>query len=364
MPHSFRLSIGRTTRTGRAQKTFCRRLHICCGFSANDSGDAGGDPHYVLDTVRRRGAGGQLTRMGNGASVPQPVADGRRWLECSENGVTVTSNSPGAMVPDLEYQLKEKQMIIARQEDELDELRGAVRERDDELIKLRAEIHKLKSVLQVTVHKDGKPDILSTIQERPSVGGQEARSKKQGVSGESSNLPGGVGAIQIKHFDKDFRSKQLIKDAILDNDFLKNLDSTQIWEMVNCMYEKRIQKDHYIIKESEAGQALYVSAEGELEVSKDGKILGIMAAGRAFGELAILYNCTRTASVKALSEARIWVLDRRVFQAVMMKSGIQRRNENMQFLQRGLNPEWRLFLPVPKPPSKIPPETASDLALY
>jgi cGMP-dependent protein kinase len=38
--------------------------------------------------------------------------------------------------------------------------------------------------------------------------------------------------------------------------------------------------------------------EGELEVSKDGKVLGTMAGGRAFGELAILYNCTRTASVR------------------------------------------------------------------
>ena len=39
-------------------------------------------------------------------------------------------------------------------------------------------------------------------------------------------------------------------------------------------------------------------SEGDLEVSKDGNVLGIMSPGRAFGELAILYNCTRTASVK------------------------------------------------------------------
>ena len=39
-------------------------------------------------------------------------------------------------------------------------------------------------------------------------------------------------------------------------------------------------------------------SEGELEVAKDGHVLGTMAGGRAFGELAILYNCTRTASVK------------------------------------------------------------------
>jgi cGMP-dependent protein kinase len=31
---------------------------------------------------------------------------------------------------------------------------------------------------------------------------------------------------------------------------------------------------------------------------KDGIVLGTMGPGRAFGELAILYNCTRTASIR------------------------------------------------------------------
>lgn len=39
-------------------------------------------------------------------------------------------------------------------------------------------------------------------------------------------------------------------------------------------------------------------SEGEFEVLKNNKVLGKMTGGKAFGELAILYNCTRTASVK------------------------------------------------------------------
>ena len=48
----------------------------------------------------------------------------------------------------------------------------------------------------------------------------------------------------------------------------------------------------------ELGSHLYVSAEGEYEVIKDGKVLGRLGVGKAFGELAILYNCKRTASIK------------------------------------------------------------------
>lgn len=42
-------------------------------------------------------------------------------------------------------------------------------------------------------------------------------------------------------------------------------------------------------------------SEGEVDVLKEGKVLGKMGPGKAFGELAILYNCTRTASVKGTS---------------------------------------------------------------
>lgn len=95
-----------------------------------------------------------------------------------------------------------------------------------------------------------------------------------------------------------YRSKQLIKDAILDNDFLKNLDSCQIREIVDSMYPRGYQKGTYVIREGDNGAHLFVSAEGEYEVIKDGNVLGRMGTGKAFGELAILYNCTRTASIR------------------------------------------------------------------
>ena len=40
--------------------------------------------------------------------------------------------------------------------------------------------------------------------------------------------------------------------------------------------------------------------EGKVEVTKDGHSLCTMGSGKVFGELAILYNCTRTATVTGL----------------------------------------------------------------
>ena len=39
-------------------------------------------------------------------------------------------------------------------------------------------------------------------------------------------------------------------------------------------------------------------SEGKVEVSREGKFLSIMPPGKVFGELAILYNCKRTATIK------------------------------------------------------------------
>ena len=94
------------------------------------------------------------------------------------------------------------------------------------------------------------------------------------------------------------RAKQLIKDAVMENDFLKNLDAGQVREIVDSMYPREFDRGSYVIREGDAGSHLYVSADGELEVIQGDRVLGRMGPGKAFGELAILYNCTRTASVK------------------------------------------------------------------
>ena len=57
-------------------------------------------------------------------------------------------------------------------------------------------------------------------------------------------------------------------------------------------------KGSLIIKEGDIGSIVYVMEEGKVEVSREGKFLSVMSAGKLFGELAILYNCQRTATIK------------------------------------------------------------------
>lgn len=65
-----------------------------------------------------------------------------------------------------------------------------------------------------------------------------------------------------KHLVSVRRSRELIKSAILDNDFMKNLDMTQIREIVDCMYPVQYAAKSLIIKEGDVGSIVYVM-EGE-----------------------------------------------------------------------------------------------------
>lgn len=77
------------------------------------------------------------------------------------------------------------------------------------------------------------------------------------------------------------------------NDFLKQLAKEQVIELVECMFEMRARSGQWIIQEGEPGDRLFVIAEGQAQVSREGQQLGQLGPGTVMGELAILYNCTR-----------------------------------------------------------------------
>uniref|UniRef100_A0AAY4EV73 cGMP-dependent protein kinase n=1 Tax=Denticeps clupeoides TaxID=299321 RepID=A0AAY4EV73_9TELE len=128
-------------------------------------------------------------------------------------------------------------------------------------------------------------------------------------------------------------TKKLINEALMNNDFLKRLEAQHLREMVDCMYERVYAAEQLVIQEGEPGNFLYVLADGLLEVIQNAKLLGQMRPGTAFGELAILYNCRRTATVKAVTQSVIWALDRQTFQSIMMRSTQARQEEYFSFLR-------------------------------
>jgi CRP-like cAMP-binding protein len=86
----------------------------------------------------------------------------------------------------------------------------------------------------------------------------------------------------------------------------------------DLLIERRIPKHQTIVEEGLAGDYMYVIRDGEVKVTKlsgDGreKILELLGPGDFFGEMSLLDNAVRSASVKSLTETRILALSRHDF---------------------------------------------------
>jgi CRP-like cAMP-binding protein/Zn-dependent protease len=69
-----------------------------------------------------------------------------------------------------------------------------------------------------------------------------------------------------------------------------------------------------IIEEGEEGDAFYGVRSGQVEVLKDGESVDVMGPGSYFGEVALLMDVPRTATVVARTPARVFRLDREGFE--------------------------------------------------
>lgn len=156
------------------------------------------------------------------------------------------------------------------------------------------------------------------------------------------------------HFAR--RTRNLISRAIDKNDFLSNYMDKERREMViDAMELVHFARDSFIIQQNEEGSEIFVSNMGQFMVIMDGKTVKIFGEGTVFGELAILYNAKRLASIKgrfpytqkkrnllmqciyyphkAATDATVWKVDRDLFRQIMMFSGNKEREENLNFLR-------------------------------
>jgi cGMP-dependent protein kinase len=90
----------------------------------------------------------------------------------------------------------------------------------------------------------------------------------------------------------------------------------------------------YIFKQNDAASCFCLIHEGEVIVEIDNSERRRLTAGHGFGELALLYNAPRSASIKTAVETKFWIMDRKTFRQVVEDVTTKQFKENREFLSK------------------------------
>ena len=131
-----------------------------------------------------------------------------------------------------------------------------------------------------------------------------------------------------------------IKGKIISSFIFSSLDKKEIEIVIDAMEEKKFKIDEKVITQGEVGDCLYIVETGSLSCYKilesgENKFLCNYGPGDAFGELALLYNCPRAASIICSSEESIlWALDRETFNQIVKTAAQNKREKYENFLKQ------------------------------
>jgi MFS family permease len=95
------------------------------------------------------------------------------------------------------------------------------------------------------------------------------------------------------------------------------LGPPQLESLASELEPVRVSAGEAVVRAGEPGDRFYAVADGELEASSEGRPLRILRRGDSFGEIALLLDVPRTATVTAVTESRLYTLGRAPFLAAV-----------------------------------------------
>jgi CRP/FNR family transcriptional regulator, cyclic AMP receptor protein len=109
-------------------------------------------------------------------------------------------------------------------------------------------------------------------------------------------------------------------DLIAHVPLFAGLSKSELGQVASIADEIDLPADKVLIREGERGREFFVLLEGEAEVTRKGKKLATRRAGEFFGEIALVSNLPRIATVKTGKPVRALVLRDIEFRALLQRA--------------------------------------------
>jgi CRP-like cAMP-binding protein len=106
----------------------------------------------------------------------------------------------------------------------------------------------------------------------------------------------------------------------------EGLSKKELTELARVTEDLEIAPGEVLCKEGETGQEFFVIVEGEIEITSKGKRVAARGDGDFVGEIALLEETTRTATVTAKTPLRVFVLTRHDFRHLVRENpGVEQK---------------------------------------
>lgn len=102
--------------------------------------------------------------------------------------------------------------------------------------------------------------------------------------------------------------------------------------LIRGMRKEEFAEGFLLITEGEAGSKLFVVESGTLEVTINGSVIREMGRGSLLGELALLYDAPRSATVQCKTKCVVWSLSRDIFKRIQAISATANQIQRARWL--------------------------------
>jgi CRP/FNR family cyclic AMP-dependent transcriptional regulator len=106
-------------------------------------------------------------------------------------------------------------------------------------------------------------------------------------------------------------------DALRRCPLFEALSKDELRDLAKVTEDLEVEAGKVLCREGETAQEFFVIVDGEVEVTRDGRRLSTLSDGDFFGEIALIEDIPRTATVTATSPLRFFVLTRQSFWSLM-----------------------------------------------
>lgn len=171
---------------------------------------------------------------------------------------------------------------------------------------------------------------LILLHEKTKRGSQTAtctRTKRQSIRSTPIELSSSFSILSIP---KSTETTDFLLSALSDNFVFDSIDTATKLQFVNVMQYQEYNEGEFVMKQGDVGDYFYILEEGEVAyhvtVEGEQQQVGTGSKGSTFGELALLYNTPRAASVQALSHLKVYKIDQLTFRSLLTSNELKDRN--------------------------------------